>query len=915
MKGAGARGAIRGLLVLLGLVAMAAIGPARGEGGGVERPAVRGATAADAAFCLRYPRRWSALTRQLAVARTARARATTRAARAAAARRVVAVTATRRALAARLGRACPSSARACAAHAREVVSLGSRLATARAALARAATPAARAAAGRKVASLRLAERGARARTAVVCRAGGAGTGDGSHAAPVGIGLAAAPDTSIADGPGPEHPALAESRPAGGASGVSVGASVMATFSAPMDPATFTAASFLLAPAAGGPAVEATITASSSGTVFTLNPRRPLIPDQAYTATVTAAASGSDGTPLAADERWSFTTSTSASATETEIATGEILGPPFEPRKFYVRSGGGPWQLTYATGLPAARGKLMNVRAANAIFDDEGRTDDDPAANTVEFISHFDTYRARGILAYTVSLQGGFPGYEGALASAFHPDGTLKQPWLDRAAQVIEAADARGQIVILTLFYQRQDQVLAGDEAVRAAVRNATDWLIALGYRNVIIEIANEYDSPLYSQPLIEQNLAAGGVAELIALAKGRFDGLGYRLPVSVSTRDLDFSGPLREVSDLALIHGNLTGPAEDGAAVAALVADPTVHGPVVMNEDFNGFDATRLSLDEARQRATAVFGAGGSWGLMWQRYSQNWPFRWALGRSSDISGGSRANYLRAILDHVASLTAPDRAAPTVAERLPAGGATDVSTSASVVVLLSEGVDPPTVTPASVRLTRAGTPVAATVAVAADGHRLWLTPAAPLAGGATYEVTLAGSLADPAGNALGRSEAWSFTTGAAPGPGLGAALALDGRIVLEAEAPSRRIARSGHDWLAAASPLGAVGGALRAGPDTGRIIPEDPRAMAPELGFDVLFPAAGTYRVWVRGLAPADSDDTLDVALDGQAPDAAGAARIVLTPPGQWVWSNAAADAPAAADGPDRGPAHAPGLYA
>jgi hypothetical protein len=299
---------------------------------------------------------------------------------------------------------------------------------------------------------------------------------------------------------------------------------------------------------------------------------------------------------------------------------------------------------------------MNFRAANAIFDDEARLDDDPAANTAEFVSHFGEYRARGILAYTVSLQGGAPGYAGAVASAFAPDGSLKQPWLDRAAQVIEAAGAHGQAVILTYFYQGQDQVLAGDEAVRAAVRNATDWLIAKGYRNVIIEIANEHDAPTYTQPLISRNTAAGGIAELIALARSRFAGRGYRLPVSASVRDLDFPGPLRASSDLALVHGNLTPPEEDAAAVAKLVADPTVHGPVVMNEDFNGFTATPENLAADELTASGVFAAGGSWGSMWQRYTQDFPFRWALGPSDDISAGSEANYFRAVLDHVARLT-------------------------------------------------------------------------------------------------------------------------------------------------------------------------------------------------------------------------------------------------------------------
>ncbi len=114
--------------------------------------------------------------------------------------------------------------------------------------------------------------------------------------------------------------------------------------------------------------------------------------------------------------------------------------------------------------------------------------------------------------------------------------------MNRAAQVIEAADERGQIVILTYFYQREDEFLNGADAVRAATVNATDWLIERGYRNVIIEIANEYNALLYDHEILKANRTTNGVAELILLAKSRFAGLDYRLPVSVSSRDLLLPG-------------------------------------------------------------------------------------------------------------------------------------------------------------------------------------------------------------------------------------------------------------------------------------------------------------------------------------------------------------------------------------
>jgi hypothetical protein len=384
----------------------------------------------------------------------------------------------------------------------------------------------------------------------------------------------------------------------------------------------------------------------------------------------------------------------AEAGRTEIATGKMLGSGYTKGSFYVRAPGGAWQPTYSERgyASAARGKLMNFRAANAIFDDEHRSDDDPNANTEEFVSHLDAYKAHGVLAYTVSLQGGNPGYEGANASAFRNDGSLKDSWMRRAARVIEAADAHGQVVIMTYFYQRQDQRLASNDAVRRAVDGATDWLIARNYRNVIIEIANEWNSPGWDRSILTANSTSGGVAELINRAKGRFAGRGYRLPVSVSGRGLDFSGAIRDAADLALVHGNLTSPSSDGDGIAELVADPRVNGPVVMNEDRNGDAVTATNLLAEKAAATAVFNAGGSWGLMWRRYCQFYPFKWALGPSTDISGSSESNYFHAVLEHIASLVLADKSPHDVPVDNPGGGAPTADMAVSGFTLLDADAD-------------------------------------------------------------------------------------------------------------------------------------------------------------------------------------------------------------------------------
>ncbi len=97
------------------------------------------------------------------------------------------------------------------------------------------------------------------------------------------------------------------------------------------------------------------------------------------------------------------------------------------------------------GLPtnpgsAAEGLLMNVRMVNATFEDTSAEHPDFGAdeNTDEFIAAIPDYAAHGVNAFTLYLQGGMPGYEGAVNSAFLSDGALRPEYLKR----VEARFAR-----------------------------------------------------------------------------------------------------------------------------------------------------------------------------------------------------------------------------------------------------------------------------------------------------------------------------------------------------------------------------------------------------------------------------------------------------------------------------------------
>ena len=127
--------------------------------------------------------------------------------------------------------------------------------------------------------------------------------------------------------------------------------------------------------------------------------------------------------------------------------------PFTPRT-RVSLRGARWYINDELTNPGTRaeGLLMNVRMVNAVFEDRRKPDLDPAAITDRFLAHLPEYAAHGINAFTLNLQGGMPCYEGALNSAFEPDGSLREPYLARVARVIEACDREGLVVVLGCFY-------------------------------------------------------------------------------------------------------------------------------------------------------------------------------------------------------------------------------------------------------------------------------------------------------------------------------------------------------------------------------------------------------------------------------------------------------------------------------
>ncbi len=295
------------------------------------------------------------------------------------------------------------------------------------------------------------------------------------------------------------------------------------------------------------------------------------------------------------------------------------------------------------------GLLMNSRMTNAVFDDENpitrplfaypdTNEWDPDRNTNEFIAQLPTYRAHGLLAVTVNLQGGSPtgyyreplfreiiktrsinatdkeiwaGLPSSASqpwhnSAFNPDGSLKPEFLDRTDRIIKACDQLGMIVILGYFYFGQDERLDNESAICNGVDQATKWLLDMNYGNVLIEINNETNIPRYEHEILQPHR----VAELIVRAQS-IEANGRCLLVGTS-----YGGnrvphdDVADVSDYIMLHGNgVTEPPRIAEMVEQTRALSSYSPkPILFTED-DHFD-----FDKPQNNFLSALSAYASWG-------------------------------------------------------------------------------------------------------------------------------------------------------------------------------------------------------------------------------------------------------------------------------------------------------------
>ena len=252
--------------------------------------------------------------------------------------------------------------------------------------------------------------------------------------------------------------------------------------------------------------------------------------------------------------------------------------------------------------------LNPATVANWVYPDTGEWD--PERNSREFIAAMPTWRAHGLLAFTIDLQGGNPRGYGRQQpwhnSALDSDGSLRPDYITRLEKILDRADELGMVVILGIFYFGQDERLAGEAEVVRAVDNTVDWLLERAYGHLLIELNNECNVDRYEHSILQPDR----IHELILRVRQRSAG---RLLVGTS-----YGGgtvPRENVvraSDFLLIHGN---GVEDPARIAEMVRQTRkVPGyrpvPILFNED-DHFD-----FDKPRNNLLAALGEYASWGYL-----------------------------------------------------------------------------------------------------------------------------------------------------------------------------------------------------------------------------------------------------------------------------------------------------------
>jgi hypothetical protein len=538
------------------------------------------------------------------------------------------------------------------------------------------------------------------------------------------------------------PAVVATSPAADAADVDPAASIAVFFSEDMDPASVNVASFALVD--GVERVPGTVSASGPGAALTA--AAPLRPGARYTAVVMTGARDRAGNPLPAEHAWSFTTRGAVD----RIAPALVWSLPVDGM----------------TDVPVTR--PLTVRFSEPL---------DPASVTA------DTVRLSSALGSVTPSSITTDGPTVVLT----PRDPLATSMRYEVAIVPGVRDLAGNATGEPLRWSFLTSATVGPTGPDTTSPTVTEVLPDGGASGVATDATL---SITFSEVVDPATVGPGSI--LLRADDGFVVGsVTYLGPAALFTPE----SPLRpitrytatvnpEVRDLSgrPLAAERTWSFTTGTEADRTPPIVTAHFPPAGAEGVDVGATVRVRFDEPLDAASAVDGAllvGSAGGEVEGDvscdgtalvFTPDAPLEHSTEYAvtlppvvTDVAG----NVLAGSLSWSFTTEPPPRdvTPPTVVETLPAAGATGVAVGSSVAVTFGEVMDPASVGPASFLLRSDSGFVLGSIAWL--GRTAVFTPASPLRPLTRYSAIVEPEVRDLAGNALGASHVWSFTTGDAP----------------------------------------------------------------------------------------------------------------------------------------------------
>jgi hypothetical protein len=514
------------------------------------------------------------------------------------------------------------------------------------------------------------------------------------------------------------PMVIATDPANNATNVPLNKKITATFNMPMDPSTFDASTFNIK--LGAFDINGTVT--YSGTTATFTPQSNLNPGSTYVATISGVKSA-NGTPLAADYQWSFSTGTL-------VAPTVILTDP----------------VNNATGVPV--NKVVTATFSTAM--------DPLTINNSTFIMRQGNNAVAGTVTYS-GTQAIFTPAANFLAGALYT-ATIKTG----AKNLAGTALANDYVWSFTTVGAVAPTVISTDPA-NNAINVATNKVIRATFSVPMdpATINNSSFTVMQGTTPVAGTVTYSGNTASFTPASSLVTGNQYTATISNTVKNASGVNMVNNyvwrfsTGTMAAPFVISTDPSNNAMGVAL---NKTVTATFNMAMDPTTLNSSTFTIRQGSNPVTGVITYNGNTATFTHVANFNpgtlYTATITTGAKNTFGAPMAANY-------VWVFTTQGTTAPTVISTDPANNATGVLLNKTVTATFSMAMDPLTINGTTFTLKQGAASIAGVVTY--SGTTASFNPDADLLSGKVYTATITTGAKNSGGTPMAANYVWTFTT--------------------------------------------------------------------------------------------------------------------------------------------------------